>query len=149
MALVKQTRRISLRKNHRHRKAGPHSPRPSSSSSWEYGHVSSPQSIWPTSNPRPMGEISTWRKTHPTENDLTEELSPFRRYFPRNEYKVCLIPLCQRQLAFHHPFPSRKHVFNSLYGDQKCWLYYINIWCLLWWLCAKVLGPLSKYSPND
>lgn len=122
MALVKQTRRISLRKNHRHRKAGPHSSRPSSSSSWEYGHVSSPQSLWPTSNHRPMGEISTWRKTHPTRSHLTEEPSPSQDiYFPRNKHKMCLIPLCRCRLAYHCPLPSPKHAFLSFQMLQKSW----------------------------
>lgn len=62
VVLVKQTRRISLRKNHGHRKARSHSSRPSSSSAWKCGYVSSTQSIWSTNNRRPTGKFPLSKK---------------------------------------------------------------------------------------
>lgn len=73
--------------------------------------MSSPQSIWPTSNHRPVGIFQVGKVTPPTSSHLTEGLYLLMRYiFPENKHKMCLVPICQHQMACHCSLPL-KHGF--------------------------------------
>lgn len=97
VVLVKQTRRISLRKNHGHRKARSHSSRPSSSSAWKCDmfppHRASGQQIIADQ----QGNFHSVKNTSPTRSHLNEELYLLKRCsFLENKHTMCLIQVCQQ-----------------------------------------------------